>query len=173
MHGTSCLELQGGSFASLIDFGPVIYVRTYIRTHVYGCSQDEMHKFHPIMYVRTCAAFRHFHAVCLSVLVCVMLTMRLCCMCVRMSYPQVCTQDCGKMVCSGTTLLAHSSLLLYRLHRGVTDSINDLLSVLSSAAPGQKECDDALRKITVSRTYTHTYLLLYAEGRNNYCRIRC
>lgn len=32
--------------------------------------------------------------------------------------------------------------------RGVTDSINDLLSVLSSAAPGQKECDDALRKIT-------------------------
>ena len=60
----------------------------------------------------------------------------------------------SSMVCSGTTLLARLFPLLYRLHRGVTDSINDLLSVLSSAAPGQKECEDALRKITVS-THTH------------------
>ena len=33
--------------------------------------------------------------------------------------------------------------------RGVTDAINDLLNIMSSAAPGQKECDDALRKIEV------------------------
>ena len=59
----------------------------------------------------------------------------------------------SSMVCSGTTLLARLFPLLYRLHRGVTDSINDLLSVLSSAAPGQKECEDALRKITVSHMY--------------------
>ena len=59
----------------------------------------------------------------------------------------------SSMVCSGTTLLACLFPLLYRLHRGVTDSINDLLSVLSSAAPGQKECEDALRKITVSHMY--------------------
>ena len=32
----------------------------------------------------------------------------------------------------------------------MTDSVNDLLSVLLSAAPGQEECEDALRKISVS-----------------------
>jgi talin len=31
--------------------------------------------------------------------------------------------------------------------RGVTDAINDMLNILSSAGPGLKECEDALRKI--------------------------
>ncbi len=35
--------------------------------------------------------------------------------------------------------------------RGVTESINDLIDVYTSAAPGQKECDNAVRAIQSSR----------------------
>ena len=35
--------------------------------------------------------------------------------------------------------------------RGVTESINDLINVYTSAAPGQKECDNAVRAIQSSR----------------------
>ena len=35
--------------------------------------------------------------------------------------------------------------------RGVTESINDLINVYTSAAPGQKECDSAVRAIQSSR----------------------
>ena len=35
--------------------------------------------------------------------------------------------------------------------RAVTDSINYLIDVCTSAAPGQKECDNAIRKIQSMR----------------------
>lgn len=37
--------------------------------------------------------------------------------------------------------------------RAVTDSINELLNVCSTSGPGQKECDNALRKIEVYMCY--------------------
>ena len=41
--------------------------------------------------------------------------------------------------------------------RAVTDSINELLNVCSTSGPGQKECDNALRKIEVYMCYmTHS-----------------
>lgn len=42
--------------------------------------------------------------------------------------------------------------------RGVTDSINMLLNACMSAAPGQKECDNALRNIQVSANSTRGLL---------------
>ena len=35
--------------------------------------------------------------------------------------------------------------------RAVTDSINELLNVCTSYGPGQRECDNALRKIEVGK----------------------
>lgn len=40
--------------------------------------------------------------------------------------------------------------------RAVTDSINMLLNACMSAAPGQKECDNALRNIQVGTVATAT-----------------
>ena len=38
-------------------------------------------------------------------------------------------------------------------YRAVTDSINELLNVCSSSAPGQKECENALRKVEVCAVF--------------------
>lgn len=37
--------------------------------------------------------------------------------------------------------------------RAVTDSINQLITLCTQQAPGQKECDNALRELEVNRTY--------------------
>jgi talin len=42
-------------------------------------------------------------------------------------------------------------VLLVLFYRAVTDSINYLVDVCTSAAPGQKECDNALRNIQAMR----------------------
>ena len=42
------------------------------------------------------------------------------------------------------------------IDRGVTESINNLINVYTSAAPGQKECDNAVRAIQSSRHILET-----------------
>lgn len=42
-------------------------------------------------------------------------------------------------------------------YRAVTDSINMLLNACMSAAPGQKECDNALRNIQVWTPFVISY----------------
>ena len=46
---------------------------------------------------------------------------------------------------------AYYCLSIFVLNRGVTESINNLINVYTSAAPGQNECDNAIRAIQSSR----------------------
>ena len=39
------------------------------------------------------------------------------------------------------------------LHRAVTDSINQLITMCTQQAPGQKECDNALRELEVKTSH--------------------
>lgn len=39
--------------------------------------------------------------------------------------------------------------------RAVTDSINQLITMCTQQAPGQKECDNALRELEVTATLLH------------------
>ena len=38
-------------------------------------------------------------------------------------------------------------------YRAVTESINQLINICTVSAPGQKECDNALRQIEVSNSF--------------------
>ena len=49
-------------------------------------------------------------------------------------------------------IAAHLTCVL--LFRAVTESINQLINICTVSAPGQKECDNALRQIEV---YFHFY----------------
>jgi hypothetical protein len=61
-----------------------------------------------------------------------------------------------------------SSLVFYVLHlkiemfyfRAVTDSINNLLNTAMTAAPGQKECESALRNIQVCGDFVAGFFTL-------------
>ena len=48
----------------------------------------------------------------------------------------------------------------------MTDSINMLLNACMSAAPGQKECDNALRNIQVGLELSDVYLYLTLQCYN-------
>lgn len=44
-------------------------------------------------------------------------------------------------------------LFYFFVFRAVTDSINQLITLCTQQAPGQKECDNALRELEVNKTY--------------------
>lgn len=57
-------------------------------------------------------------------------------------------------------LLYEFKAVFFVCYRAVTDSINMLLNACMSAAPGQKECDNALRNIQVWTYYVISQLVL-------------
>lgn len=51
--------------------------------------------------------------------------------------------------------------------RAVTESINQLITICTQQAAGQKECDNALRELEVAMltyTVTHTHRLSFSAG---------
>lgn len=62
--------------------------------------------------------------------------------------------------------LPGSSAAPLGIHRAVTDSINQLITMCTQQAPGQKECDNALRELEVrlkGETTRLSCLLLVCE----------
>ena len=55
------------------------------------------------------------------------------------------------MVCLFVFLLC-LQFIICSYFRGVTDAINNLLNACMTAAPGQKECDSAVRNVQVCLT---------------------
>jgi len=60
------------------------------------------------------------------------------------------------------------------IYRAVTESINDLIAVCSvSAAPGQKECDAAVRQIQVTVCCMCFLSILGENFELNFCQCQC
>lgn len=58
-------------------------------------------------------------------------------------------KSCSICAGGGEQLLTGMTVPLF-LHRAVTESINQLIMLCTQQAPGQKECDNALRELEVS-----------------------
>lgn len=78
------------------------------------------------------------------------------------SYASECEQSRAVHVTKGTHVRAKRSVWLPVCFRAVTESINQLITLCTQQAAGQKECDNALRELEVAvliHTLPHTETL--------------